>query len=409
VAATTIIGAASLAVRSAKGRAILTLLTLAAGSKGCHVNAPLVQTRIHSSEYSRGNHYGRTHNPIGAPASLLAGQLAREHGTMDTGTTVCTSGREKLFPRNCISNWHPNIKVEVASGAKLPVKFVGAMALKLRPKGTTSSKKFVTVSVPGSLYVPDMPVTLISTKSLFSHCGIRTYFNDELVMVLPDGTRIEFVETRTNYTVAFVGDTEQIVAMRTPTREPPAPHCHDSRVTLRNPLPLTWDLCHERFCHFNPERISASQEFVKGIDIASLGKPSRHAQPCIHCIRGAFRGHRRGHRTPGKYTRFAQRIYSDSCAMPKSTPFGFTEMYIFYDACTKYIALYFGKTTQAWEMLLAFNTFIADHLKYMPKGRVEEWVADGGPEFKTNDTETFVAEMHTRRQFIAPWNPCSHG
>ena len=47
--------------------------------------------------------------------------------------------------------------------------------------------------------------------------------------------------------------------------------------------------------------------------------------------------------------------------MPKSTPFGFIEMYIFYDACTKYIAVYFGKTTQAWEMLQAFQAFVADH------------------------------------------------
>ena len=69
--------------------------------------------------------------------------------------------------------------------------------------------------------------------------------------------------------------------------------------------------------------------------------------------------------------------------MPKSTPFGFVEMYIFYDAATKYIAVYFGKTTQAWEMLLAFKTFIADHIRFMKYKCVEEWCADGGPEFKT--------------------------
>ena len=91
--------------------------------------------------------------------------------------------------------------------------------------------------------------------------------------------------------------------------------------------------------------------------------------------------------------------------MPKSTPFGYVEMYIFYDACTKYIAVYYGKTTQSWEMLLAFKQFITDHKRWMPRGHVEEWYADGGPEFKSNETEIFCAEMHTRRRFIAPWNP----
>ena len=33
--------------------------------------------------------------------------------------------------------------------------------------------------------------------------------------------------------------------------------------------------------------------------------------------------------------------------MPKSTPFGFTEMFIFYDAATKLIAVYFGHDTKA--------------------------------------------------------------
>ena len=48
-----------------------------------------------------------------------------------------------------------------------------------------------------------MPVTLVSTKALF-RLGIRCYFNDELVLILPNGDRIEFVETPTNYTLLFV-------------------------------------------------------------------------------------------------------------------------------------------------------------------------------------------------------------
>lgn len=36
---------------------------------------------------------------------------------------------------------------------------------------------------------------------------------------------------------------------------------------------------------------------------------------------------------------------------------------------------------------------------------VDLWVADGGPEFKSKNTEDFCREMHIRRKFIAPWSP----
>ena len=104
---------------------------------------------------------------------------------MDSGTTECTSGRKKLFPDSGIEEWHPRMKVEIASGMCLPVEFRGTMLMKVREPGRTSSKKVTNISVPHSLYVKQMPVTLISTKALLRYCGIRTYFNDELCMVLP--------------------------------------------------------------------------------------------------------------------------------------------------------------------------------------------------------------------------------
>ena len=79
--------------------------------------------------------------------------------------------------------------------------------------------------------------------------------------------------------------------------------------------------------------------------------------------------------------------------MPASTPFGFTYMYIFYDAFTKYIAVYFGKSTTSNEMKQVFTAFIADHRSLLPRGRVEEWYTDGGPEFVSADMDKFCDEM----------------
>ena len=325
---------------------------------------------------------------------------------MDAGATVCSSSRRKLFPETLIEEWHPNIKVEIASGLCLPVLAKGTMVFKTRPLGTLSTKKAVTISAPHSLLVVGMPVTLISPKALYNFCNIRTYYNDELCMVLPDGQIVGFYETKISYIIPFDGDTTAIQVTRKPNNAKwpwviPVAH----RTTLRDPLPLTWDLLHERCAHVSPERIFGSSEYVSGIDIPNLGAQSRNRKVCIGCIRGAFRGHRHQKRALGVYTRFCQRVSCDSCAMPKSTPFGYTEMYIFYDACTKYIAVYFGKSTKADEMTMAFLTFVSDHKRWMPKGHVEEWYVDGGPEFKSRDQQRICAEMQTRRRFIAPWNP----
>ena len=424
VATTGVLAMAAMATRSGRGRAILTLLAMASVGKAASTNDSTPSAKVYSSQFSRYNCYEGSAFEVASNRTATHVQVCRDHGTVDTGTTECTSGKKKLFPDHLVEEWHPNIKVEVASGVCLPVEFRGTMLMRVKPVGRTSAKKYVDIPVPHSLHVPKMPVTLVSTKALFRYCNIRTFFNDQLCFLLPDGIVVGFVETATNYTVLFDGDSTPVKATYMPNMTiwpwtvaakgsldigPLTPSVSAEQVlfrsTLKNPVPLTWDLCHERLCHFSPERIWASAEYIDGLNITPLGSPQRHNEPCISCVRGGFRGHRHLHRSSDKFTRFAQRIYCDSCAMPKSTPFGYVEMYIFYDACTKYIAVYYGKTTQSWEMLLAFKQFITDHKRWMPRGHVEEWYADGGPEFKSNETEIFCAEMHTRRRFIAPWNP----
>ena len=404
VAATAIavLGLGTALLRSSKAKALLVLLGVAGASSSAMQSTkgmPYVNVTVHSSDYSRSNCYFNA-----------SGKSCRDHGNVDAGSTACTSGRAKLFP--VVDQWNPPIRVEIASGVCLPVKARGTMVFKTQELGKTSAKKSVRISAPHSLLVEGMPVTLISPKALFNHCGIRTYYNDELCMILPDKRVVGFYETNTNYTILFEGDdASSVLVTRHPnisiwpwtSSDPTFPVAH--RSTLRDPIPLTWDLLHERCGHFSPERIYGSAEFIKGIEISALGPPNRHSKPCLGCVRGAFRGHRHLKRLAEIYTRFCQRVYCDSCVMPKSTPFGFTEMYIFYDACTKLIAVYFGKTTQASEMTHAFLTFVADHKRWMPKGHVEEWYIDGGPEFKSRDQAKICAEMQTRRRFIAPWNP----
>ena len=178
------------------------------------------------------------------------------------------------------------------------------MVLPIRRPGTTSAKKLIPISVPHSLLVPKMPVTLISTKALLKYCNIRTYFNDELFMAFPDGTVAYFVETKTNYTVLFEGDESEVTVARWPSSCTPGPRTKmatqpqrnilnrllcgtcdsdepsgmQARTTLKQPLPFNWDLCHGRFCHFSPDRISISAQYIKGQNISSLGNMPRQGK-----------------------------------------------------------------------------------------------------------------------------------
>lgn len=335
-------------------------------------------------------------NAFGAATTTAAAARNGNRGIIDSGTTENTSGQAKLFPKDCIEEWHPNIKVVVANGCALPVEWRGTMMLKVKAEGTRSTKKSLKIYLQHSLYVPMMPVTLISTKAIFRNEGIRTYLNDDLKLILPDGQWVEIRETNTNYIIDIEYIEEENTSMNIGALV--------AKATLKDPLPHSWDLMHARLGHFAPERILASEKYVSGIDFTRLREGGMRGT-CDSCIRGGFKGHRKQARPPGRFVRFGQRVYSDSCAMPRSTPFGYTEMFIFYDACTRLIGIYFGKSTRTEEMIQVHKQFVTDYKEWLPDGHVEEWYTDGGPEFSGKDMDKFCNEMSTRRRFIAPWNP----
>ena len=122
VAVACTLGAVAIAARSGKGRAILTLLAMAGTGQAMSVEGDH-PVKIHSSNFSRYSCFNSaTGNNVNNTSDVTT---CREHGTMDSGTTECTSGRRKLFPTKDIEEWHPRIKVEVASGVCLPVLFRG--------------------------------------------------------------------------------------------------------------------------------------------------------------------------------------------------------------------------------------------------------------------------------------------
>ncbi len=238
------------------------------------------------------------------------------YGVVDTGATRSSSYKKKLFPPKLIIKVNPPYRVRIADGSFLPVTAEGSMAIKTRARGSTSAKKLIIILAAESLLVPQMHVTLISPRSLFHQQGIRTYFNDELHFLLPSGDVVDFIETDRNYLVlleeglAFDHILEDTLSGRHKALPALRLHAHDAhdahRVTLLEPLPLTSDRLHARIMHFSWDKLECSERFLEGID---LGKFKRSNTICDACVRGAFRGHRKGHRDRSRFTKFGQRIY----------------------------------------------------------------------------------------------------
>ena len=101
---------------------------------------------------------------------------------------------------------------------------------------------------------------------------------------------------------------------------------------------------------------------------------------CESCVRGGGRK-KAAEITHQKYTRFGERVTSGSCAMPKSTPFGFENMVTFYDRATNYLAVYYTRTHTNEEMRACFLQFEADHKDSLKYGHVETWHCDNHGEF----------------------------
>ena len=165
---------------------------------------------------------------------------------VDTGTTKNSTGNEKIFPSKTVTVWNPAIRVEIANGVLLPVKALGVMLIPVKGwNGNPKTFKKFSLPLQDSILVKGLNCTLLSPKSMFKLQGIKTFFNDDLYFVLPDGTHVDFDETERNYLVYFVDDPDFIL---------------EAKAFTLNITPVTAGLIHSRMVHFSWDRIRASED-----------------------------------------------------------------------------------------------------------------------------------------------------
>jgi len=345
----------------------------------------------------------------------------RQYCNMDTGTSKPASGKRSRFPTSAVSNWKPNMNVRVASGTRLPVEFIGIMVLHLHesvlPKPISAANSTNSPPSPrtdimdklgfvDALYVPGMPdgTTLVSPLVLKRKQGTECFFNDECFMLMPNGSKIKFTETDIGYFLPFHADFDA-TNLQTHEYYVPSSSIRDRVANFFTHEVLTSDRIHNRLCHFSFDRIFASAQCTKGLNLGHVKRC-----PCPSCVRGGT--NRRptkpvaAHRQR-KYTRFGQRVSSDSCAMPKSTPFGFENMVTFYDHGTKTLDVYYTKGHTAEEIKQCHMQYEADHKEDLLwcKGHVLVWSCDNHGEFKSDKIDDYLLSIGQRQEFIVPWQP----
>lgn len=331
----------------------------------------------------------------------------------DSGATVTASDRRSLFPSSAVTEYNPKLTVTVANGIVLPVELKGAMVIKGRSTPySSSSKKYVPVVILDAILVPGLrkDTVLLSPRSLFRLQGVKVYFNDELHLLLPNGTKVYLAETETAYMIELsdwnvtnlsaeaVNTISQWMQGHASKGWHPFSSDGSSAAMVSEVAP---DRIHARCMYASYQRLASSAKFVTGLDLTSISRP-------------AAVGNERDQVTPplkaqassrNKYERFGQCVCSDAIKMPKSTPFGYNGMVDFYDRATGYVAFYFLRTDTHLEMSTTFTLFELDHRDWLPNGKVQLWFFDNHGQFVTGNSEEALAAVGTKVRSIVPWNP----
>ena len=396
------------------GPGCLFLLTIFALVKAC-TGSPMTSANgeytisINELGCANSNSFPQQHS-----TPIVKVSIPRENGAnTDSGATVTASDRRSLFPTSAVTEYKPKLSVTVANGIVLPVELKGAMVIKSRSSPYTSSaKKFVPIVILDAILVLGLRknTVLLSPRSIFRLQGVKVYFNDELYMILPNGTKVYLAETDTAYMIEIdnwdvtnlsieaVNSISQWMQGNASDGWYPS---SSNGSTAAMVTEVASDRAHARCMFASYERLAASAKFVTGLDLTSIARP-------------ASVNHERDQMTPpmqakastrNKYERFGQCVCSDAIKMPKSTPFGYNAMVDFYDRATGYVAFYFLRTDTNLEMSTTFTLFQLDHRDWLPNGQVQLWFFDNHGQFVTGKSEEALAALGTKVRSIVPWNP----
>ena len=307
----------------------------------------------------------------------------------------------------------PFKRIKVANGKFANISGIGTIKLSILDHKSNTVVKLVLHNV---LYIPEVPVNLISSRCLWNDSGIRSSFTDVCDLTLKNGTTISFKGQGKLYYCTAKSDhdsrptlTKSMAAFIDDFNVPSLPN-HDSIFTSSHASEITADIVHARLGHCGPDR--ATNAISGSIGIPQIPHFRKQLQPhCESCRLGGARKHPffHGDNTHRPRT-FGERIHSDLCGeFPISITGNFKYILSFVDAATGFSEIYFLQSKSADEVKSYFEKFQTKWKHKLPNGHVTEWFTDNGGEFISNDLHEFCEEFAVKRGFTVPYCSPTNG
>jgi hypothetical protein len=329
----------------------------------------------------------------------IAGTSGLSQWIMDSGATSHCTSDISVF--TSLSKNVPFNKIRVANGKY--AKVVGIGTVTLRIIDSQHRKRSITIHMKNVLYIPELPVNLISTRSLWNDAGISSTFTDCCTLTFKDQSSVSFKTGNEGHYYCMattIGATNETSPEPVDFGNVLCTVCEPSAFAAH---PITSDVVHARLGHCGPER--AVETLRNSIGLPEL--PHYRKELHEHCDGCRMGGARKTplHGIPKQFQPkvFGDRIHSDLCGpFPISLTGKFVYILCFVDNATGYSEISLLQSKLSSEVKPHFERFVKKWKDKLPNGVVNEWFTDNGGEFFSDDISDFCDEFVTKRGFTVP-------
>jgi hypothetical protein len=296
----------------------------------------------------------------------------------------------------------PFNKIRVANGKYAKVAGIGTVTLRIID--SQHHKRSITMHIKDVLYIPELPVNLISTRSLWNDSGISSTFTDCCTLTFKNQASVSFNTGNEGHYYCMattIGASDKTASEPIDFGNSLCTVCEPSAFAAH---PITSDVVHARLGHCGPER--AVETLRNSIGLPEL--PHYRKELHEHCDGCRMGGARKTplHGIPKQFqpTAFGDRIHSDLCGpFPISLTGKFEYILCFVDNATGYSDIALLQSKLSSEVKPHFERFVRKWKDKLPNGVVREWFTDNGGEFISADISDFCDEFVTKRGFTVPY------
>ena len=321
---------------------------------------------------------------------------------IDSGATSSCTSDLTLFKK--ISYNPPFKRIRVANGKFAAVTGVGEVDLRIVDSKTNST---CVITLYNVLYIPEVPVNLISTRALWNDTGIKTTFSNVCNMLMPDKKSITFdTGSKGHYYCVAKSNGLHVSDEQIDFGEALCTICEDNdgASAFATAPPISADTVHARMGHCGPDR--AVQTLRRSIGLPEQPNYRKLVQhDCEGCRLGGARKHPM-HAIPDhlRPQKFGDRVHSDLCGpFPVSVSGSYEYILSFVDSATGYSEIYLLQSKLSSEVKKYFHAYVKKHADILPNGKIKEWFTDNGGEFTSSDIEEFVDEFIAKRGYTVPY------